>query len=219
MEELQIDITRADTESCLVYAPLDKAWPALRSRGFHVISLLEATELMMRRDASVAATEDCHFVREGALSLPGASEASTRFVRRSPLLDAMAQAVACHETGNEYDPPDEHLDLALRDSIEIPSEGVEIPTSRFGSNAIAIWAFGEGDEERARAYGTYLARQGVEAVPIVGVSQSYQSQQRRPFARQLWIGGLTARSCLFPGRVADYDVPFRGIRPRKGHRN
>ena len=78
------------------------------------------------------------------------------------VLDDPAKATKAHRSGKEYFVSDEQVKRALEDSIEVPCNTSQIPTNRFGEDAIARFCFGESAED----YGKFLEDAGISQMPL-----------------------------------------------------
>ncbi|MBA7625468.1 hypothetical protein ES703_32898 [subsurface metagenome] len=84
---------------------------------------------------------------------------------------------------------------------------------------MTVYAF--GGEKEAKVYGEFLDDVGIKKIPVWVVNKDYIHKQGYPFARQMWLGGLTFESELGGnrrnlhygsemcrgGKVAELDCP------------
>jgi hypothetical protein len=82
--------------------------------------------------------------------------------------------------------------MALKDSIRLPKENMNIPTKRFGENRLTAWAF----KDQAKNYGLFLSANGVDKMPVEVVDSNYIKKQKKPFGRPVWFRKLIDRSAL-----------------------
>ena len=189
--EVQVDIRPTGMESAVVYAPFDVALDSLTEQGYDVISLPQNSQLRMQRGADAPISRNGNWTREGILYVPNGKP---RLVRNSPVLLSAREATECHRNGKEFYPTKEQIEQALLDSADFPTENIEIPTDRFGSDALAVFAF--GGEAEARAYGEFLRNARIKKMPVCAVDKDYVTKQNQPFARQMWFRSLDGGSEL-----------------------
>ena len=99
--------------------------------------------------------------------------------------------------------------MALADSVDFPQQNMEIPTNRFGEDALTVFAF--GGETEARNYGEFLRQAGIKEMPVWAVSNDYVNKQDKPFARQMWFWYLGGGSGLDGIDRALYGNRMRGV--------
>ena len=91
------------------------------------------------------------------------------------------EATKSHIKGIDYLLSNEQVEQALHDSVQFSEKN--IPTDKFDSDAFTIYAF--GGKESARAYGEFLRESEIKAMSV-----HISDLQNKPFARQIWFGGL-----------------------------
>ena len=104
------------------------------------------------------------------------------------------------------------IEQALVDSIEFPVKNIEIPTKRFGEEALTTYVF--GGEKQAQLYGAFLAEAGIKAMPVWAVDKNHVNKQSKPFARQLWFYRLVDDRSNLNGNYhnLNYVNRVRGVR-------
>ena len=208
--EVQVDIRPTGMESAVVYAPFDVALDSLTEQGYDVISLPQNSQLRMQRGADAPISRNGNWTREGILYVPNGKP---RLVRNSPVLFVLLsarEATECHRNGKEFYPTKEQIEQALLDSADFPTENIEIPTDRFGSDALAVFAF--GGEAEARAYGEFLRNARIKKMPVCAIDKDYVTKQNQPFARQMWFRDLDFSSVLDGYGYLDDDYRLRGVK-------
>ena len=192
MTELTIDIKPSGIESGIVYAPFDKGLAVLQENGLELISLLQNAQLRMQQGKDSYVSKNGNWTREGVIYIPNSTP---KLVRNSPILQSAKGATDAHRNDKEFYIAQEQLEQSLTDSIDFPEENIEIPTKRFGSEALTVYAF--GGEKQAQAYGKFLKDAGISKMPVLVVDKNYVNEQTRPFARQAGFWGLGYGSFLF----------------------
>ena len=186
--------------SGIVDSYFDSAKPELEEKGYHVASLAEFAELIMQEGTDSDVYRKPCIVEEGLVHTPSGNCA--RLVRHSPLWVARKEETGTnpHFGGPRYKfiSTDEQVEKSLEDSVDYPLQKnevgpVEIPTNRFGYDALPIWAFGQGDEKKAQNFGDFLRKRGVMMFPFARLTKGnlpcYQVQftlddSKRPFILQ-----------------------------------
>ncbi|MEK6884158.1 MAG: hypothetical protein AABY22_31300, partial [Nanoarchaeota archaeon] len=117
----------------------------------------------------------------------------------------------------EFYPTREQIEKSLTDSIDFPEKSIEIPTNRFDSEALPVWAF--GGEKEAKAYGEFLREEaGIKEMPVYTVNKDYVDKQSQSFARQMWFRSLDFRSELNGfSRLSGGDNGLRGVKEIGGN--
>ena len=209
MTELTIDIKPSGIESGIVYAPFDKGLAVLQENGLELISLPQNAQLRMQQGKDSYVSKNGNWTREGVIYIPNSTP---KLVRNSPILQSAKGATDAHRNDKEFYIAQEQLEQSLTDSIDFPEENIEIPTKRFGSEALTVYAF--GGEKQAQAYGKFLKDAGISKMPVLVVDKNYVNEQTRPFARQAWFRYLDYWSCLLGdcGLLLSGGSRVRGVR-------
>ena len=206
--EIQVDIRPTGIESAIVYAPFDNALETLIEQCYEVISLPQNALLRIQQGKDANISRNGNWTREGILYIP---REKPKLIRNSPILESATQATEAHRNGKEFYPTREQIKSALTNSIDFPTENIEIPTDRFGSDALAVFAF--GGEAEAMAYGEFLRNAGIKKMPVYAVDKGHVDKQNQPFARQMWFGSLDYRSVLSGDcRNLYHDLRLRGVK-------
>jgi len=191
MEKI-VDIKPTGIESAVVYAPFDKALEALTKEGYEIISLPQNAKLRIQQGKDSYISTNGNWTREGVLYFP---KEKPKLVRNSPILESAVKATNAHGKENEFYPTKKQIEKALEDSIDFPEKNITIPTNRFDSDALTVYAF--GGEKDAKAYGEFLRQVvGIKEMPVYAVDKDYVNEKNKPFARQMWFRGLGYRSSL-----------------------
>ncbi len=185
MAELQVDVRPSGIESAVVYAPFDQALETLTKSGYDFISTAQNAQLRIEQGAKSPVSQNGNWVKEGIVYRPNENP---RLVRVSPIISSANDATQAHRNGKEFYLVSSQIEQALADSIEFPVKNIEIPTKRFGEEALTAYVF--GGEKQAQLYGAFLAEAGIKAMPVWAVDKNHMNKQSEPFARQLWFGGL-----------------------------
>ena len=205
---ITVDIRPTGVESAIVYAPFDEALAELQKHGHKLISLPQNALLRIQHGKDAYISQNGNWTREGILYTPGEGN---KLVRVSPIFESAKKAVQAHRNGEEFYPTRKQIEQSLEDSIDFPEEEIGIPTNRFGSEALTVYAF--GGEIEARAYGKFLRESGIKEMPVYAVGKDYVNKQSQPFARQLWFWHLDAKSGLSGcGRNLDGNCRVRGVK-------
>jgi hypothetical protein len=99
-----------------------------------------------------------------------------------------AEATQAHREGREFYLTPEQVEWALSNSVKLKNKDFSIPTKKFGSDAITVYAFGNS----AQIYGDFLNNLGIKEMPVVMVDNIGD----KPFVRKNWLSGLGYRSRL-----------------------
>jgi len=193
--EKTIDIRPTGIESTIISAPFDRALAELQKDDYEIISLPQNAELRIQEGKDHSVSRNGNWVQEGVIYFP---KERNKLVRVSPILESAKEATQAHRTIEEFYPTREQIEQSLTDSIDFPEKTIEIPTNRFDSEALTIYAF--GGEKKAKAYGKFLREAGIKEMPVYAVDKDYVNEQSQPFARQLWFRSLDYR----PGLDGDY---------------
>ena len=200
--EIQVDIKPTGIESAIVYAPFDEGKEALESRGYRIISLEENAKLRMQQGKEHYVSRNGNWTREGVIYLPDKRIVLTK---NSPIMQNPKEATSAHRKGVDYFLTDEQVEQAMQDSIKLSLSGESIPTKRFKDNEVTNFAFGDVAED----YGLFLKEAGIGEMPVYLANIS-----DKPFARQLWFGGLDYGYVLVGnyGRFLDVGDRLRGVK-------
>ncbi len=190
--EKTVDIKSTGIESLIIYAPFDEALAELQKHGYKLISLEENAGLRMQEEKDHGVSRNGNWVKEGILNVPGKG----RFItRHSAVLDDPRKATQAHRNGEEYFVSGEQVKMALEDSVQVPYDVNEIPTDKFGEDAIAMFCFGKN----AKDYGLFLKDARISKMLLWFNREDYVQEQEKPYANQLWLFGIGIRSVLSSG--------------------
>lgn len=203
--EIIVDMRPTRIESARINAPFDKALAKLQKNDYELISLLQNAGLRMQqgKDHHVSLYGNC--VKEGALYVPGKGRFITRY---SPVLDHPRKATQAHRNGERYFVSNDQARRALENSIQIPYNLLEIPTNRFGEDAITVFGFGKN----AKDYGLFLKDVGILEMPLWFNKEENVQEQKKPYANQLWFSGLDNKSGLNGNWYLHCDDLSRGVK-------
>lgn len=195
---ITVDVTPTGVQSGVADGQFDRALNELQEEGYEApISLYENAQLRMQQGKDSSVSRNGNWVREGALYIPGKGNLLTR---NSTILSSPVEAVNMHRKGEEFYPTSEQVELALKNSVKLPSESISIPVERFGENEVTVFAFGNGDAKTAQVYGDFLKEtkieREIETMPLLLVNSTYVAKQKDAFERQIWFGGLDSWSYL-----------------------
>jgi len=205
---ITIDIRPIGIESAMVYAPFNRALAELQENGYKLISLPQNALLRIQRGEDAYISKNGNWVREEVLYIP---KERNKLVRVSSILESATKATQAHRNNKEFYPTRKQIERSLIDSIDFPEEIIEIPTNRFGSEALTVYAF--GGEIEARAYGRFLRESGIKEMSVYPVGKDYVNKQSQPFSRQLWFWDLNLRSRFSGyGRSLNGDNRMRGVK-------
>lgn len=208
---LTVDIKPSRVESAIVRAAFDTASAELEQNRYEIIALPQNAELRIQQGQNSNISQNGNYVKEGLIYTPNGKP---RLVRNSPILYSAKEATQAHREGREFYPTQEKIENALADSVDFPSQNIEIPTNRFGSEELTVYAIGGGNSQAAQLYGDFLKEAGIKKMPIWAVDKSHVDKQEKPFARQLWFGGLDGGGRSYLGGddwVLGYGDAVRGV--------
>ena len=194
------DIQPSEMYSAHVSAPFDEAKKALEEDKYRIISLEENALLRVQQGKDSFVSQNGNLTREGFLILP---DNKFYLTKKSPIMGFPKEATQAHRIGSEYFLMDKQVQRALEDSVEVTNR--EIPTDRFGEDALTVYAFGK----QAEVYGLFLK----DANNIREMKILLPNPEKEPFARQLWFRYLDDRSDLLGTlRNLPFDNRMRGVR-------
>ena len=186
------DIKPREIYSAYVVGPFDQTLKVLESQDYKLISLEETARLRMQEGKDHDVSRVGNRVKEGVLYVPGEG----RFItRNSAVLDNPRKATQSHRNGKEYFVSDNQVRRVLEDSIQIPykvNEILQYPIDRSSEDKIAMFCFGEN----AKDYELFLSDAGILKMPLELDGEDYVQKQGKPYANQLWLGGLDYGSKL-----------------------
>ncbi len=191
---ITIDVSPQGIQLAVTQGPFDKALDELIKAGYEApISLYNNSQLRIQQGKDSSVSRSGNWVREDAIYVPNKGN----FLTKSSLISASPKEAteACRREGEFYLTP-EQLGLALQGSIQFPSKFIDIPTKRFNSEELTIFAFGNGDAETAQTYGDFLKEAGIKVMPVYLANKVYVNEQKSPFARKIWFGNLDSSSVL-----------------------
>ncbi len=151
------DIKGGKLHSAYAIGTFDIAKEALESNGYKVISLEEQAGLRVQEGANSSISRRGNYTREGFIYVPNKGVFLTK---NSPIMENAKDATNRHRNGNEFYLNDKQVEKALADSVLIKE--TEIPTKRFGDDAISNFAFGKN----AKAYGEFLKENGIDSIQV-----------------------------------------------------
>jgi len=203
MEKINVDII--GVESATVYGQFDEAIESLTKNGYEIISLIQNAQLRIQQGKDAYISQNENWVKEGVLYVP---RGKNKLVRNSPILESVKKATQAHNVRREFYPTREQIEQSLTDSIDFPEKIIKIPTNRFNSEDLAVYAL--GGENEARAYGEFLNDAGIKEMFVHAVDKDDVYSQSKPFVRQLMFRDLDRGSCLF----SDMGIGgrFRGVK-------
>lgn len=209
--EVTIDVKPTGFESAMFCAPFDVALAGVNKYSQEVISLAQNAQIRIQEGKDANVSKVGNFTREGVLYFP---QDKPKLVRYSPILHSFKEATELSRRNGAFYPSQSQIESALTDSTDFPKSKTEIPTNRFDSDALAVWAF--GGENQARLYGEFLKNAGLDAMLVRETKSSYVLSQRNSFARQVWFSSIEGKSCI-DGTLSSLYSPnwVRGVREIK----
>jgi hypothetical protein len=186
---MKIDI-KGKLESAYVEVPFDKAKKVFESQGYRIISLSENAYLRMQEGKDAFISQNGNGIIEAFIYLPSKEIYLTK---NSPIMENAEEATECNRKGKEFYINEKQIEQLKKDvnnklAVKFPeTENYEIPTDRFGDDAITAFAF----EKYAKDYGKFLKDAGINKMPIW-----FADFKDKPFARKLWFMNLSSRSGL-----------------------
>ena len=156
---------------------------ALESEGYRVASAQDIAQARIEQGKDADVSRYGGWTKDGFLYL---KNNDIRLTKNSPIMANAKEAVECHRNGREFYLTKEQLEQAVEGSVQINENS--IPTNRFGENEITTYLFGE----QAKAYGEFLNKK----CKIENLSIYLANAEEKPFARQLWFGGIGNVSVL-----------------------
>lgn len=206
--EVVIDVKPTGFESAAFGASFDVALATVKKYNQEVISLAQNAQIRIQEGKDSYSSKNGNFTREGVLYL---LKEKPKLVRNSPILYSAKEAVEASKNRREFCPSASQIESALADSVDFPESKINIPTNRFDSEALTVYAF--GGESPARAYGEFLKESGLEFLFIPELRKSHINSQRKPFARQIWFSSIEGKSSIACDFHAFYsDNQLRGVR-------
>ncbi len=198
---LNVDVKPTRMESAYVAAPFDVAKEALEAQKYNIISLEQDARLRMQQGKDSYISRNGNWTREGFVYH---KELGIYLTKNSPIMSSPVEATQAHRNENEFYLNDEQVGRSLTNAIQIPKKQEPIPTKRFGEDKITVFVFGDV----AKQYGEFLNNSGIKEMPICLANIG-----EKPFARQMWFGGLGFQSSLGGyNRDLGHDNRLRGVR-------
>jgi hypothetical protein len=199
MEKIQ-DVKKGKMQSAYVDAPFDKGKEALEADGYRLISAQEQAGLRIKEGANSTISRYGNWTKEGFVYVPNKGVFLTK---NSPIVANATEATEANRQGNWFYVNDAQTESALADAVKV-SKG-RVPTNRFADEEVTRYLFGDD----AKAYGEFLRENKIDSMPIW-----LADAQSKPFATQLWFGGLGIVSGLNGvGRGLSFsDSRVRGVR-------
>lgn len=192
--KITIDIIQKGIQSAITIGPFDRALNKLLQEDYEApISLYDNAKLRIQHVRDHPISTDGNLVREDVIYVPNKGNFLTT---NSPISASPEEATNAHRQRKEFYLTPQQLELALQDSVEFPLELIEIPTNRFNSEELTIFAFGNGNAETAQTYGDFLKNAGIIAMPVFVFDKHFVNAQDYSFAKKLWFGRLDNRSGL-----------------------
>lgn len=190
--KIETDIKPSRIESAVVRAEFDKAKEILESNGYRIISLEENAELRMHEGKYHNVSKKGNLTREGCIFFPGRKPRSV-LVRNSPILNFAGEAVRNSREFKEFYPTKECIEQSLVDSVVYPDRSTCMPTNRFDSEELTIWAF--GGEKKAQDYGDFLRSLGIKNMSVTAPylndpTLNKNGLSKYPYACQVYFGRI-----------------------------
>ncbi len=169
----------------------DKKLDAVKSDGAKLISARDLAYARRQAGKNHSLCQNGSYVKEGSLFVPD-GKVKRYFLRNSLVLRNPSNAVEQHRKNEEYFLKE---DFHVKKFLEKLPKGAylavnntsSIPVTRYGEDERTVWLFGD----QAQAYGTFLKDSGVsESNIFMNNDNKYVDAQPKPFANQLWLGGL-----------------------------
>ena len=202
--------------SAYVNAPFDVAKAELEGKGYAIITPEQFAQLRIAKEADHKVSTNGAYTSMGDVMIPKKGRFLTNL---SPVMKNSVEATNAHRSGKEFYVSGEDAEKALAGgNVVVPYNQSEVPTDRFGEDPITAFVFGK----TAKAYGEFLKKTGINAMPLWFNDEKYINSQEKPFANQLWLRRLDAdnQSNLYgDGRNLNCGNAVRGVRnvePRSG---
>ena len=186
-------------EAARMSGSCSKVRKEFKENGYCEMSLEVLAQLRTQEGHSAKISTDGGYVAEWIIYAP---EQLPRLVRPFLTLAGINKAVNDHEKHEEFYVSKKQYARALQNSIEIFKEHTDIDTTSFGNNPSTVWMFGRNNSRTAKAYGEFLRtpvgseQMYIERMRIELLEADYVCAQKRPFARKVWIGGLSENSVV-----------------------
>ena len=170
-----------------VSAPIDISAKLLNKK------FISARDLAFARIQAGAENSLCQngsHVKEGDIYLPNHNN-KIILVRNSAVLKAPKKAADAHRNGSEFFITEKEAEkyASQKDSFVI-EDFSPVPTNRFGEDERTVWLFGD----QAQNYGQLLNDNKISAMPFSFDGANHITNQKKPYANQLWLGGFDYNS-------------------------
>jgi hypothetical protein len=185
------DVVPLRVSSRWLWKYLHEGLPILEKQGYRIITLSESAHLRSKLGLDHNISQQSFWVQEGAIYI---QRGKNYLVRRSPILYDLERAVTKGFKAELYKPSNEAIEEALKDSIEIPTDSIKIPTNRLADEQITAFPFGDS----AKLYGDFLWSNDIRTLNVGIVDNRYKNRKKKTFCTQVSIGDLPPKNRIQP---------------------
>ncbi|MCX6741817.1 MAG: hypothetical protein NTX24_01415 [Candidatus Pacearchaeota archaeon] len=205
------DVRPTGISSKYVPAPYDIGRAQLDLEGYPEITLAINAKLRRQQGKDAHISQNGNWTAEDFVYDPkkGIYLSKVSIISENPKL-----ATDAHRANKDFYLTEEQVQRTLSNAVKIPSNQKPIPTKRFGSERITVYAFGttngkdtRQDAKDAQEYGLFLHESGIKAMPFVlaGVGD-------KPYAVKSWFRSLAYESGLGGNYWCLSYAAVRGVR-------
>ena|SRR3989344_1657768 len=193
----EVETRFGDLEMLVVRAPFDQDLAALQRKKATLATAQQVAQARIVAGPEHNVSQHGSWVAENFVYFPN-GEVVVTSAEHSPILKYAFEATAAHRSGEEfYISEEEAASLEkLAKSGEVytlkQNENYQIPIKEFAKDGLARFVFGD----TAADYANFLQEAGVNEVPVWLANPKQVKEQKAPFARALWVSGLSGRSDL-----------------------
>ena|SRR3989344_4851569 len=193
----EVEIKFGDLEMLVAVAPFDQDLAALQRENAALTTARQVALVRIIAGPKSSISQYGSWVAENIVYFPNGQIFITP-AKYSPILKRAFEATAAYRNGEEfYISEEEAASLEkLAKSGEVytlkQNENYQIPIKEFAKDGLARFVFGD----TAADYANFLQEAGVNEVPVWLANPKQVKEQKAPFARALWVSGLSGRSDL-----------------------
>jgi hypothetical protein len=218
----EVELQFGNLEMLFVEKPFDPALADIKSAGGQLATAQQVAQARRVADFKSSAWQRGSWTAANLVYAPGEDFVIWTLPSYSPIPKHPIEATEAHRAGKEYLIVEKEISELLEKAksgkeqsvyVDKRTENFEIPVSKLHKDNLTKFLF----KEDAQPYAGRLEEDGIENVPVWLVDSNHVKEQKAPFARALWLHGVSSWSGLDGvSRLLNYGGRARGVRVASG---
>ncbi len=180
--ELRVDVIPSGVQSAVVEAPFDEGKETLEKASYELISGELNAGLRIQQGREAYVSQNGNYLKEGLIYVPErfGKKAGTWIPKESLVIQNPTKATNAHRNGKEFYVSDEKVEEVLKGAVKLHEN--QVPVEELANDEAMARVFGANTKD----YGLFLKEAKINSIRFY-----LSSLEDKPFANQLWLGGLS----------------------------